>query len=74
LRSETADGTLANVDRNADHCMRVSISVYENTNARHSTTLFHDLPVARHNGDVVDVDMFAVAGLVVADKESDVFS
>jgi hypothetical protein len=52
--------------------MRVSISVHEDTNARGSTTLLHNLPVARYNRDVVGIDLLAVAGLVVADEEGDI--
>ena len=56
--------------------MREPIAIHEDTNARRSSILFfalpHAVPVSRGNGDVVDVDVLAVAGLVVADEEGDV--
>jgi hypothetical protein len=72
LGCEAIDSTLTDVYHDTEYRMRVSISVHEDANARGSSTLLHDLPVARYNRDVIGVDLLAVAGLIVADEEGDV--
>jgi hypothetical protein len=72
LGCKATESILTDVDCDAEHRMRVPISVHEDANARRSTTLLHDLPVARYNWNIVGVDLLAVAGLVVADEEGDV--
>jgi hypothetical protein len=49
LGCKATESILTDVDRDAEHRMRVPISVHEDANARRSTTLLHDLPVARYN-------------------------
>jgi hypothetical protein len=73
LCRKAADQILANVDCGSKHGVREAVAVHEDTNACCSTTFLHDLPVARCDGDIIGINRLAVATLVVADEEGDVF-
>jgi hypothetical protein len=72
LSCQAIDRVLVRIDRDTKHRVHETISIHKDAKARGPTELLHNLPVARDHRDVVDLNAFAVARLVVADEESDV--